>query len=32
MQIRETFEVEAAPAAVWASFGQVEGVARCVPG
>ena len=32
MQIQETFEVEAAPAAVWSFFEQVERVARCVPG
>lgn len=32
MQIQETFEVEAAPDAVWAFFSEIERVARCVPG
>jgi uncharacterized protein len=32
MQIQETFEVDAAPDAVWTFFEQIERVARCVPG
>ena len=32
MQIRETFTVEAPPAAVWRFFEDIERVARCVPG
>src|SRR5262245_59399703 len=32
MQIQEVFEVEAPLEAVWAFFGEIERVARCVPG